>query len=215
MKQDNKNDDISVYNDAYSFWDNKKCAKQRAIKGYCYRDLYAIDMWFLNTIPNMLSELVKRGNKIGYPNQIAKQFYQVNKDRIPVSEKEFVYGCLSDKHSDLIEESSNWCNKKWIEILNRMIFLFTECQIDKCSLKNKYQEEYNKANIEFCNKYGIYGEKLNKAGCYDCHNMEELPEYKEISKHYQTECKKIVAYRQECKNEALKLFVKYFDDLWW
>ena len=36
-----------------------RCAWQRATKGYCYRDVWNIDNWFLKTVPQMLDDLIK------------------------------------------------------------------------------------------------------------------------------------------------------------
>lgn len=48
-----------------------KCAWQRANKGYCYRDLWNIDLWFMNIMPQMLQEYKK--NKHGYPSQFESE----------------------------------------------------------------------------------------------------------------------------------------------
>lgn len=45
---------------------NIQCAWQRANKGYCYRDVWDIDHWFLNIIPEMLNDFVKEHH--GYPD---------------------------------------------------------------------------------------------------------------------------------------------------
>ena len=42
-----------------------KCAWQRAVKGYCFRDLWSIDEWFLKLMPRMLQEF--KNNSYGYP----------------------------------------------------------------------------------------------------------------------------------------------------
>ena len=42
------------------------CAWQRATKGYCFRDLWDIDCWFLDIMPRMLKEF--RDKTQGYPN---------------------------------------------------------------------------------------------------------------------------------------------------
>lgn len=42
-----------------------KCAYQRAVKGYCFRDLWAIDSWFLELMPRMLTEFKSKND--GYP----------------------------------------------------------------------------------------------------------------------------------------------------
>lgn len=36
-----------------------QCAWQRATKGYCYRDLWNIDFWFVNIMPKMLKDFEK------------------------------------------------------------------------------------------------------------------------------------------------------------
>ncbi len=43
-----------------------KCAWQRANKGFCYRDIWNIDDWFLNIMPEMLEEYVRIHH--GYPD---------------------------------------------------------------------------------------------------------------------------------------------------
>lgn len=43
-----------------------RCAWQRATKGYCYRDVWNIDNWFLKTVPQMLDDLIKIHN--GHPS---------------------------------------------------------------------------------------------------------------------------------------------------
>ena len=47
------------------------CAWQRARKGYCYRDIWDIDRWFLSLIPNMLDEYIKIHN--GYPSEMTDE----------------------------------------------------------------------------------------------------------------------------------------------
>ena len=42
-----------------------KCAWQRATKGYCFRDIWAIDDWFTKIFPAMLEEFIEVHN--GYP----------------------------------------------------------------------------------------------------------------------------------------------------
>ena len=43
-----------------------QCAWQRANKGYCYRDVWDIDHWFLEILPEMLDDFVEVHN--GYPD---------------------------------------------------------------------------------------------------------------------------------------------------
>lgn len=48
-----------------------KCAWQRANKGYCYRDLWSIDSWFMRIMPEMIREYKK--NKHGYPSRFKSE----------------------------------------------------------------------------------------------------------------------------------------------
>ena len=41
------------------------CICQRLRYGYCYRDVWSIDWWFLTIVPNMIHDL--RVNSHGYP----------------------------------------------------------------------------------------------------------------------------------------------------
>lgn len=43
--------------------------------------------------------------------------------------------------------------------------------------------------------------------------MENMDQYKEIDRLYSEEERKVDQYRREAKENALSMFVKYFDDL--
>lgn len=44
--------------------------------------------------------------------------------------------------------------------------------------------------------------------------IDELPEYKEISDKYCEEEKRLEEYRRKCKDEAIDMLKQYFYDLW-
>ena len=46
------------------------CIYQRLRYGYCYRDIWSIDQWFLTVVPNMIHDL--RVNSHGYPRRYRK-----------------------------------------------------------------------------------------------------------------------------------------------
>ena len=46
------------------------------------------------------------------------------------------------------------------------------------------------------------------------HFPSEIPEYKDIEEKYYEEEKALSQYREDCKNEALELFSKWFYSLW-
>ena len=52
------------------------CAWQRATKGYCYRDVWNIDKWFLKTVPQMLDDLIKihSGHPSGMTDEETTEF---------------------------------------------------------------------------------------------------------------------------------------------
>ena len=227
-------DSLSVYDKCYSFLKNRKAAKQRATKGYCYRDIYSISNWFLRIMPKMLEELKDIGDYRGFPSKFMGDYYDYNTDKIPVniSREEFIKGYYDEEYKELYREANEWCYDHWTDLLAIMIFNFNECDDEKCTKKNEFEEEYRKAKKEFEQKFGVDGEKLmtdeererckktlkdneDCASCYVPHFMNELPEYKDIYEKYHKREKEIFEYKEDCKKEGLRMFTEYFDDLWW
>ena len=109
--------------------------------------------------------------------------------------------------------------QEWNEILSRLIFLLREANDDTCSKVNPYDKEYNFMLKEFRAKYGEWGEKLltneekaeaKKNGSSCICLPSDMPEYKKICEQYSEEERKLSAYREQFKNEALELFSKWF-----
>ncbi|MBP3707498.1 MAG: hypothetical protein J6J36_02670 [Clostridia bacterium] len=75
------------------FFNWLKHAKQRIKKGYSYRDVYSIDYWFLDVIPQMLEELASV-DRLGIPMYEYNKVQEENED-------------LSDEEIELIA-STNW-----------------------------------------------------------------------------------------------------------
>lgn len=68
---------------------------------------------------------------------------------------------------------------------------------------------------EFEQKYGLFGEGLEtpeekdkKTGAHIVHFPPEIPEYADIEEKYRVEKEKLKEYREQCKDEAFKLFSK-------
>ena len=178
-------------------------ACQRVRYGYCERDVWSIDWWFLNVVPNMLQEL--KETKHGYPDALSTSDHNSQRLITDEAEKE--------------EEGS----KKWDAILSEMIFLFREANEETCRKKNPYEEQYEKCSDEFIKKYGFFGEKLKtkeemeeeKEKRYKrWYTLGDVPEYQNIQNKYLKEEQKIDQYRNECKNKGLELFSKWFWSLW-
>ena len=89
------------------------CSWQRCKKGYCYRDLWNLDVWFLRIMPKMLEEFLHISH--GFP------------------------GKLLDKYAGM-ENSEELADAEWREIIQKMIFLFHEANEETCQRKNPYQE---------------------------------------------------------------------------
>ena len=51
------------------FWRDLRCCWQRVTQGYCERDVWEMDVWMLNMLPDMLEHLQKR--HIGHPGVFA------------------------------------------------------------------------------------------------------------------------------------------------
>ena len=169
----------------YKVLKRKKYAKQRATQGFCDADIYSINNWFLSIIPKMIRELKKVN--LGIPNYIHMQAYYDNKYKTDMTEEDFI--CWNDKtpeYKKFLEETSEYGAKKWNSILDEIAFLFDECDDEKCSMQNEYDIEY----------------------------VDDLGR-KRISDKYMAREKEIYKHKAKCKKRALKMFCKYFDDLWW
>ena len=165
------------------------CICQRLRYGYCYRDVWSIDWWFVTVIPNMIHDL--RINSHGYPGY----FTETKEENV----------------------------QKWNRILKRMEFLFREANEGTCRRKNPYQDAHAHAMEDFTRKYGMFGEKLKtqeekeqekKKGFSRMYTMSDVPEYKELSDQWLAAENELTAYRDRCMKEGMKLFTRYFWNLW-
>ncbi len=92
-----------------------------------------------------------------------------------------------------------------------------------CQRKNPYEDEHIRILEEFDQKYGLFGEGLEtpeekeenkETGAHMIHFPSELPEYADIEEKYRAEDENLKEYREQCKDEAFKLFSKWFFHLW-
>ena len=96
---------------------NMKYSWQRITKGYCDKDLWNIDGWFMDIMPNMLRQF--KENRHGSPGVLGTDY--VNADGI---------------------RCNDTCHEEWDEILDEMIFLFREMNEETCKKKNPYEKEH-------------------------------------------------------------------------
>ena len=181
---------------------NIKHCYQRIKYGYCDRDVWSIDWWFLSVVPNMLEDLKETSQ--GYPSAF----------------EDITMESLGADSQDEVDKARM---QKWKDTLSEMIFLLREAHDDTCTRKNPYEEEHEKAQEEFDKKYGLFGERLKteedierekSSHLHRAYFLGDVPEYKDISDKYHDEWCKIKDYQTECKEKGLNLFNKWFWNLW-
>ena len=199
-----------------------KWAWQRVTKGFCDADVWSIDWWFLSVMPDMLASL--KENHTGYPGVLMEDYYNAHKEELNMTREAFMYAS-SDKTPEMgaiREEARKACDAQWSSILAEMIFLLREAMDETCTRRNPFEEEHDRISEEFKKKYGFFGEALataeeksrDPALGVRMYFPSDLPEYKDAEERYHEEFRKIADYQNECKNQALALFAKWFYNLW-
>lgn len=205
----------------------RKFRRQRAKKGYADCDLWGIDDWFLNIIPKMLRDL--KEYKDSYPTLWQEEWYEHNKERCinaGINDDNFyILETADDKTEEqekLSEELSQYQQKTWNDILDRMIFLFEESDEDKCSMKNPYYDVYHEKVLKpWGDRFFNYINDVKKDD-FDDNSIskrlfdpnDETLEQAKIRALYMEELRKIDEYREQCEKEAFELFSKYLHNLW-
>ena len=94
---------------------NLKYIRERAKYGFCERDVWEVDTWFINTIPSMLRHL--RDTTQSYPNELAddNQVHSINDE----PDEGFI---------------------KWQAILTEMIDLFEKAK-EKGPKRDEYKDQ--------------------------------------------------------------------------
>ena len=156
------------------------CICQRLRYGYCYRDAWAIDQWFLVIIPNMLNDL--RINGHGYPGSFTgTEEENVRKWNRILEHMEFLFR----------EANEETCHRKnpYEEAYDQAREAFTR-KYGMFGEKLKTEEEK---------------EQEKDKGYYCVHTMSDVPEYKEILDQWFAAEKELAAYRDRSMKEGMKL----------
>lgn len=117
------------------------CAIQRARKGYCYRDLWNIDVWFLDIMPRMIDEFIKIHH--GYPCDLTSE------------EWEQILNRMSTCFKDAKDRVFGFDNPYFEEM---QIASILENEHFKSTLSNEIKEKNN----EIKEKYNKYEEEQRK-----------------------------------------------------
>ncbi len=119
----------------------RKYRRQRAQRGWSVRDTWAVDSWFLTVVPQMLEYL--KEHHTGFPNEVQREYLEAHRDELGMTYEEFC-NYPADENSEgykLREKIDDICDRRWEEILGRMIFLFREANRETCTAQNLCAQE--------------------------------------------------------------------------
>lgn len=165
------------------------CIIQRIKYGYCYRDTWAIDDWFLTVVPNMIHDL--RVNAHGYPGMFTGTDEENEKKWNQI---------LSEIEHSFREANEETCKRK-----NKY-----EEEYEKAS--EEFQKKYGELGERLKTKEEKEREK--RGGFHRAYTMNDVPEYQEILKKWRNEETALWQYRRDCFEKGMKLFHDYFWHLW-
>lgn len=203
----------------------KRMSQQRAKRGFGDNDVWSIDWWFIRTCKPMLAQLVKTHN--GFPAFLELEWFNEHPELNMTYDQ---WCCWPSNENDegykLRSKAFDECDQRWVNILNRLIFLLNEMNEDTCSMKNIYEKDWWNYHKKFDKKYPNKGNELKTDEELDMEKRtntwlhvgpERDPDfgydYKEISKKYFDYEKEISEYRDKCKDEFFEIFSKYFWNL--
>lgn len=123
---------------------------QRATKGYCEYDSSDIDVWFLSIISGIINDLRRKNAPLQHPAYFLEEYYNAHADEINcLSYDAFVCGYKEDvPYHDWYMRGLQECHKRWMDILDRMIFLFQESSEDTCTTEFENPQELS----EYCER---------------------------------------------------------------
>ena len=114
------------------FFRKIKWGWQRITKGYCGWDLLDMDLWFIQTVTEMLRDFRKK--HWGFPSILLDDYYDLHKTEMGISYEAF----MSDQSEEWMEKAERECEQTWNGILDKIRFLFLESDEETCSKKNRY-----------------------------------------------------------------------------
>ena len=165
------------------------CIYQRLRYGYCYRDIWSIDQWFLTVVPNMIHDL--RVNSHGYPSFFeGPEEENIRKwDRI-LGRMEFLFR----------EANEDTCRKK---------NLYEE---EHDLAQEEFTTKYGMFGEKLKTEEEIAREKREHT--HRLYMMSDVPEYVEISGKWLAAEGELREYRDQCLKQGMELMTKYFRNLW-
>lgn len=163
-----------------------KCCVQRIKKGFCYRDIWNIDDWFLNVIPDMLLEF--RDSQVGIPNRF---LMNNDSDERALAEWNAVLTQMAFLFREANEETCTKTNP-YDEKYHFALYKF----------KERFGEN------------GKWVKKKDGTRVF-IQSLSDIPKYKALKEKYEKAENDLREYRQSCLKKAMSMFAEYFNNLWY
>ena len=109
------------------------CAWLRANKGYCYRDIWEIDNWFLSIVPEMLDEYIKIHT--GHPSDMTDEEWVA------------IINAMAQSFRNADERSTEFTNPYRDEYLKTLEIDYNAGRL-LCHADNELDENYHKKEKE-------------------------------------------------------------------
>ena len=165
------------------------CIYQRLRYGYCYRDTWSIDQWFLTVVPNMIHDL--RINSHGYPGSFeGLEEENIQKWNRILKRMEFLFR----------EANEDTCRKK------------NPYEKEHDLAREEFTVKYGMFGEKLKTEEEIAREKREHT--HRLYMMSDVPEYAEISEKWLAAEGELREYRDRCLKQGMVLMTKYFWNLW-
>lgn len=125
------------------FFFDLKCCRDRILKGYCEKDMWDMDVWFLTVIPDLLDLFEKKTN--GIPSEFVEA---VSIELYGKSSEEMLYNTEKNFTDDekSYKRISELAFARWQGTLKEMSCLFREAYAGYQNYKpSDYQKECRKS----------------------------------------------------------------------
>lgn len=165
------------------------CIYQRLRYGYCYRDTWSIDHWFVTVVPNMLYDL--RRNCHGYPGCFeGPEEENIKKWNRILYRMEFLFR----------EANEETCRRK------------NPYEEEHDQAQQEFDEKYGIFGEKLKTEEEKAEERKKHSG--RIYMLDDVPEYVEISNKWLAAERELREYREECLKKGMALMTKYFWNLW-
>lgn len=120
--------DFSIKRPLYSIrqlFRDLKCCLERIRKGYCVKDLWEIDTWFLRIMPDMLEDFVRSNHS--YPHGYFDHSLQKHEKELQVSREAFLASGFA-KYPELYKKIDREASENWKSTLQEMANLMRKAE---------------------------------------------------------------------------------------